>query len=57
MRVSKDRKNKSGEGQVKAEPDYYIEHGNVVFTAAYHKKRGYCCQSGCRHCPYGDRKK
>ncbi|MHB2008182.1 MAG: DUF5522 domain-containing protein, partial [Acidobacteriaceae bacterium] len=18
-----------------------------------HRKRGYCCQSGCRHCPYG----
>ena len=25
----------------------------MVFTAAYHLKRGYCCGSGCRHCPYG----
>lgn len=32
--------------------DYYIENGLYVFTAAYHKKRGYCCGSGCRHCPY-----
>jgi hypothetical protein len=24
----------------------------MVFTAAYHLKRGYCCGSGCRHCPY-----
>ncbi|KAA6456941.1 hypothetical protein DYQ86_24175 [Acidobacteria bacterium AB60] len=32
--------------------DYYIEDGLIVFTAAYHLKRGYCCGSGCRHCPY-----
>lgn len=35
-----------------AEPDFYLEDGNVVFTAAYHLKRGACCSSGCRHCPY-----
>jgi hypothetical protein len=33
--------------------DYYIENGFVVFTANYLRKRGYCCESGCRHCPYG----
>ncbi len=34
--------------------DYYFnEEGFMVFTAAYLLKRGYCCQSGCRHCPYG----
>ncbi|MCB9339182.1 MAG: hypothetical protein H6577_13710 [Lewinellaceae bacterium] len=33
--------------------DYYIENGLLVFTRQYHLKRGYCCQSGCRHCPYG----
>lgn len=32
--------------------DYYLEGGAMVFTAAYHLKRGYCCDSGCRHCPY-----
>ncbi|MFZ0305705.1 MAG: DUF5522 domain-containing protein [Terracidiphilus sp.] len=32
--------------------DYYTENGLMVFTAAYHLKRGYCCGSGCRHCPY-----
>jgi hypothetical protein len=36
--------------------DYYIENGFYVFTAAYHQKRGYCCKSGCRHCPYGFKK-
>lgn len=34
--------------------DYYFsEEGYLVFTEQYHLKRGYCCQSGCRHCPYG----
>jgi hypothetical protein len=32
--------------------DYYLESGRWVFTAAYHLKRGYCCQNRCRHCPY-----
>lgn len=36
--------------------DYYIENGLYVFTAHYLLKRGYCCQSGCRHCPYGFKK-
>ncbi len=33
--------------------EYYFEGSLMVFTAAYHLKRGSCCQSGCRHCPYG----
>lgn len=33
--------------------DYYIEDGFYVFTESYLKKRGYCCESGCRHCPFG----
>ncbi len=33
--------------------DYYLEQGRFVFTATYHLKRGYCCNSRCRHCPYG----
>ena len=32
--------------------DYYLEGGLLVFTAAYHLKRGYCCGNACRHCPY-----
>ena len=32
--------------------DFYYEGSYLVFTAAYHLKRGYCCNSGCRHCPY-----
>lgn len=38
--------------------DYYIsEEGYIVFTETYHLKRGYCCKSGCKHCPYGYDKK
>ena len=32
--------------------DFYYEGPYLVFTAAYHLKRGFCCNSGCRHCPY-----
>jgi hypothetical protein len=35
-----------------APEDFYFEGPYLVFTAAYHLKRGYCCNSGCRHCPY-----
>lgn len=37
-----------------ASEDYYFEGPYMVFTAAFHLKRGYCCNSGCRHCPYRD---
>jgi hypothetical protein len=33
--------------------DYYMDGPYMVFTAAYHLKRGSCCGSRCRHCPYG----
>lgn len=35
--------------------DYYFEKGLMVMTARYHIKRGYCCGSGCRHCPFDPR--
>ena len=31
---------------------YYNEQGLMVFTATYHLKRGYCCKSKCKHCPW-----
>lgn len=35
------------------EGDYYFTNeGFLVFTEQYHKRRGYCCNNGCRHCPY-----
>ncbi|GAA4306750.1 DUF5522 domain-containing protein [Nibribacter koreensis] len=35
---------------------YFNEQGLMVFTEQYHLRRGYCCQSGCKHCPYGYQK-
>ena len=34
--------------------DTYVDpvSGLVVLTAAYLARRGTCCESGCRHCPY-----
>ena len=44
--------------QIKENEDfYYNELGYKVFTEKYHLKRGYCCKSGCKHCPYGYDKK
>lgn len=45
--------NQSGELSPELSPeDFYYEGPYMVFTAAYHLKRGYCCNSNCRHCPY-----
>jgi hypothetical protein len=38
-------------GELRPE-DFYYEGPYLVFTAAYHLRRGYCCNSDCRHCPY-----
>jgi hypothetical protein len=34
--------------------DTYIDprSGYTVLTAGYLARRGHCCESGCRHCPY-----
>jgi Family of unknown function (DUF5522) len=36
--------------------DTYLDplSGLVVFTASFLSRRGFCCESGCRHCPYLD---
>jgi len=38
--------------------DYYMSpEGFIIFTEKYHLKRGYCCKSSCKHCPYSYDKK
>jgi hypothetical protein len=32
--------------------DYFFEDGLMILTAHFLLKRGYCCQNGCRNCPY-----
>ncbi|MCC7140374.1 MAG: hypothetical protein IT460_18285 [Planctomycetes bacterium] len=41
-----------GEPALEEGVDYVVERGFVVFTARYLLRRGHCCGSGCRHCPY-----
>ena len=36
--------------------DYYWEGPYMVLTEKFLRDRGYCCESGCRHCPYGFRR-
>jgi len=38
------------------EEDFYWEEGKMIMTKKYHQKRGYCCNNGCKHCPYGFKK-
>lgn len=33
---------------------YYNERGLMVLTASFLKRRGYCCGSRCKHCPYSE---
>jgi hypothetical protein len=39
---------------MQAGADTYIDpsSGLTVLTASYLARRGYCCDSGCRHCPF-----
>ena len=61
--AGKERDNSAGDAdpsavqdaELRAGLDYYVEDGLLVFTAEFLRKRGYCCESGCRHCPYRDR--
>jgi hypothetical protein len=50
--VSTQPKNPTEPATKLAPEDFYYEGPYLVFTAAYHLKRGYCCNSNCRHCPY-----
>lgn len=33
--------------------NFYIENNCIVLTESFLKRRGFCCKSNCRHCPYG----
>ncbi|MEI8000080.1 MAG: DUF5522 domain-containing protein [Actinomycetes bacterium] len=36
--------------------EWYLDPdtGLLVLTELAHRRRGSCCSSGCRHCPYGE---
>ncbi|NBO63282.1 MAG: hypothetical protein EBU88_00255 [Acidobacteria bacterium] len=45
----------SGASSPEFYPEFYEENGRVVFTRIFHLRRGFCCGSGCRHCPFTPR--
>ena len=45
-------------GKELKEGDFYMSpDGYKVFTEQYHLERGYCCENGCKHCPYDFKKR
>jgi iron complex transport system substrate-binding protein len=40
------------QGVLEEGKDYLLENGAMVFTSSYLERRGYCCDNGCRNCPY-----
>jgi iron complex transport system substrate-binding protein len=40
------------QGKLTEGTDYKLESDAMVFTESYLRRRGYCCGSGCRNCPY-----
>lgn len=52
MSTTKTRPRTDCNSKLIEDQDYYSEGAVIVFTACYLLRRGYCCESGCRHCPY-----
>jgi hypothetical protein len=50
--VSDPPSNANPTAKLEENEDYYWEGSAMVFTASFLRRRGYCCESGCRHCPY-----
>jgi hypothetical protein len=51
--MSDDMSGFSKKNELKEDEFYMSPEGYIVFTKKYHLKRGYCCKSNCKHCPYG----
>ena len=60
MKLNKEnisQQNNEGGSHKLSPSDFYIENGKMVFTKEFHLKRGDCCGSGCKNCPYFPRHK
>ncbi len=55
--MSDDMSGFSAKNKLKEDEYYLSPEGFIIFTEKYHLKRGHCCKSGCKHCPYGYDKK
>jgi len=51
-RTNKERPDEKEPPKLEEGLDYYFENGLMVLTARFLWARGYCCDNGCRHCPY-----
>ncbi len=52
--VSAESRRRHAAAMEAGEPGYLDPtSGLFVFTASHHLKRGTCCGSACRHCPFG----
>ncbi|HTK37824.1 MAG TPA: DUF5522 domain-containing protein [Pyrinomonadaceae bacterium] len=49
----REQKNEPRQERLVEGEDHYFENGLMVLTERFLLKRGYCCENGCRHCPYG----
>ena len=52
MKKFDDSEDSSSARQMVEGIDFYFEGGLMVLTEKYLRGRGYCCDNGCRHCPY-----
>jgi hypothetical protein len=52
MKSNNESKSDESEQEFNEGVDYYFENGMMVLTAHFLRKRGYCCNNGCRNCPY-----
>ena len=50
--MQEDFNNNENLNQLEEDDFYLTSEGYKVFTKKYHLKRGYCCKSNCRHCPF-----
>lgn len=53
MQVEPDGKTEDADEVFLEGLDFYFDDGLMVLTRRYLLNRGFCCESGCRHCPYG----
>ncbi|MBY0403155.1 MAG: hypothetical protein K2X66_04595 [Cyanobacteria bacterium] len=55
QKVFDDKIQKAHQSAMDADEPSYRDpsSGYSVMTEKFLKQRGSCCQSGCRHCPYG----
>lgn len=52
MKVSKEKDAEKQNDKFVEDIDFYFENGFMVLTEHFLRKRGYCCDNKCRHCPY-----